>query len=269
MQRSGRWLLASLARQVAAEASSAASSCGPSTSGRLELGSWALTTARQQQHRWLSGGVAAAAASAAASEAAATSRRGAPTGQRRLKLAYQNYRQLSKMRLSLLVVATSAAGYAAGSDESIDWAGLGWTSLGTMLASSSANALNQVTAQFTCCRNRTTNPAANCMLGGRSPCIGEQGGLCATAFHCCATPHQPNQHSFGAFTAVFALPQVYERVNDGLMKRTMNRPLPTGRMTPRHGLAFAAVAGVGGVWLLAEKVGAGAGPVVRTLQCLK
>ncbi|EFN55266.1 hypothetical protein CHLNCDRAFT_23545 [Chlorella variabilis] len=101
----------------------------------------------------------------------------------------QNYKQLSKMRLSLLVVSTAAAGYAAGSKERIDWAGLGWTCLGTMMASSSANALNQV----------------------------------------------------------------YERVNDGLMKRTMNRPLPTGRMSVRHALAFAALAGAGGVWLLADK----------------
>ncbi len=48
--------------------------------------------------------------------------------------------------------------------------------------------------------------------------------------------------------------QVYEKVNDSLMKRTMNRPLPTGRMSRAHALAFAAIAGVGGVWLLAEKV---------------
>jgi hypothetical protein len=48
---------------------------------------------------------------------------------------------------------------------------------------------------------------------------------------------------------------VYEKFNDGLMKRTMNRPLPTGRMSRAHALAFAAVAGGGGVWLLADKVG--------------
>lgn len=108
-----------------------------------------------------------------------------------MRLMLQNYKQLSKMRLSLLVVSTAAAGYAAGSKESIDWAGMGWTTLGTMMASSSANALNQV----------------------------------------------------------------YERFNDGLMKRTMNRPLPTGRMSRAHALVFAALAGGGGVWLLAEKVG--------------
>jgi 4-hydroxybenzoate polyprenyltransferase len=88
------------------------------------------------------------------------------------------------------VVATSAAGYAAGSREAVDWGGMAWTCLGTLLASSSANALNQV----------------------------------------------------------------YERSNDARMKRTMNRPLPAGRMSRPHALAFAALAGAGGVWLLAEKV---------------
>lgn len=46
------------------------------------------------------------------------------------------------------------------------------------------------------------------------------------------------------------------------MKRTMARPLPSGRMTRGHALAFAALVGAGGVWLLLEKVrgflGAGA-----------
>ena len=183
--------LALLGRQLLAEAS-----CGhagaPSTSGRSELSSWAAAAGRQ---RWFSAGTAAAAAAAGGASACATAAathtgRGPPTGMRKLRLMVQNYKQLSKMRLSLLVVATSAAGYAAGSGEHIDWAGMGWTSLGTMLASSSANALNQV----------------------------------------------------------------YEKVNDGLMKRTMNRPLPTGRMSRPHALAFAAACGLGGVWLLADKV---------------
>lgn len=63
---------------------------------------------------------------------------------RQARRLVQNYKKLSKFRLSLLVVATSSAGYAAGSREHIDWAGMGWTSLGTFMASASANALNQV-----------------------------------------------------------------------------------------------------------------------------
>ena len=54
------------------------------------------------------------------------------------------FKQLSKARLSALVVASAAAGYVAGSGESVDWAKLGWTSLGTFACAASANTLNQV-----------------------------------------------------------------------------------------------------------------------------
>lgn len=42
------------------------------------------------------------------------------------------------------MVSTAAAGFVAGSPEQVDWAGLVWTSLGTMGAASAANTLNQV-----------------------------------------------------------------------------------------------------------------------------
>jgi heme O synthase-like polyprenyltransferase len=48
--------------------------------------------------------------------------------------------------------------------------------------------------------------------------------------------------------------QVIEVVNDGQMKRTMRRPLPSGRMSRAHALSFAIAMGVGGVSLLAYKV---------------
>jgi hypothetical protein len=102
----------------------------------------------------------------------------------------QNYKQLSKAKLSALVVLTGAAGFVAGSEEDIDWKKLGWTLLGTFGAAACANTLNQV----------------------------------------------------------------YEVVNDGMMKRTQNRPLPTGRMGRAHALAFAAVMGVGGLGILATQV---------------
>lgn len=57
----------------------------------------------------------------------------------------RNWRQLSKFKLSALVVASSAAGFVAGSGERVDWSKLAWTSLGTMGAAASANTLNQVT----------------------------------------------------------------------------------------------------------------------------
>jgi heme o synthase len=56
----------------------------------------------------------------------------------------QNWKQLSKFKLSALVVASSAAGFVAGSDEHVDWSKLAWTALGTMGAAASANTLNQV-----------------------------------------------------------------------------------------------------------------------------
>jgi hypothetical protein len=56
----------------------------------------------------------------------------------------QLYKQLSKARLSALVVSTACVGYVAGSGEKIDWPGLGWTAVGTFAAAASANAWNQV-----------------------------------------------------------------------------------------------------------------------------
>jgi protoheme IX farnesyltransferase len=44
--------------------------------------------------------------------------------------------------------------------------------------------------------------------------------------------------------------QILERYSDQMMKRTMLRPMPDGRMVPGEAWAFAAVAGVSGAWLL-------------------
>uniref|UniRef100_A0A0C9QNF9 Heme O synthase n=1 Tax=Wollemia nobilis TaxID=56998 RepID=A0A0C9QNF9_9CONI len=56
----------------------------------------------------------------------------------------QCYWELSKARLSMLVVATSGAGFVLGSGASIDWAGLVWTCAGTMMVAASANSFNQI-----------------------------------------------------------------------------------------------------------------------------
>ena len=45
--------------------------------------------------------------------------------------------------------------------------------------------------------------------------------------------------------------QLYEQHTDKLMKRTRARPLPSGRITPRHALGYGLATGVGGVGLLA------------------
>jgi len=55
-----------------------------------------------------------------------------------------NLKQLSKFRLSSLVVLTASAGFVAGSGEKMDWAGLAWTSLGTFGSAACANTLNQI-----------------------------------------------------------------------------------------------------------------------------
>ncbi|XP_027106744.1 protoheme IX farnesyltransferase, mitochondrial [Coffea arabica] len=99
------------------------------------------------------------------------------------------YFELSKARLSLLVVATSGTGYILGSGSAIDFTGLCCTCAGTMMVAASANTLNQV----------------------------------------------------------------YEINNDALMKRTRNRPLPSGRLTIPHAVTWASCAGIAGTALLAWK----------------
>lgn len=54
------------------------------------------------------------------------------------------YWELSKARLSMLVVATSGTGYILGSGSAIDYLGLCCTCAGTMMVAASANSLNQV-----------------------------------------------------------------------------------------------------------------------------
>ncbi|CAM0906580.1 unnamed protein product [Alopecurus aequalis] len=99
------------------------------------------------------------------------------------------YWELSKARLSALVVATSGAGYVLGSGNIVDIAGLCYTCTGTMMVAASANTLNQV----------------------------------------------------------------FEIKNDAKMKRTMRRPLPSGRISPLHAAMWATSVGVAGTALLACK----------------
>ncbi|GMY22898.1 protoheme IX farnesyltransferase, mitochondrial-like [Fagus crenata] len=54
------------------------------------------------------------------------------------------YWELSKARLSMLVVATSGTGFVLASGTAVDFAGLCWTCAGTMMVAASANSLNQV-----------------------------------------------------------------------------------------------------------------------------
>ena len=54
------------------------------------------------------------------------------------------YANLTKLRLSLMVVVTTAVGFIMASSDGIDWLLLLWTVMGTMACALSANALNQV-----------------------------------------------------------------------------------------------------------------------------
>ncbi|KAL7203998.1 hypothetical protein ACSBR2_017124 [Camellia fascicularis] len=97
------------------------------------------------------------------------------------------YWELSKARLSMLVVATSGTGYVLGSGNAIDYVGLCCTCAGTMMVAASANSLNQV----------------------------------------------------------------FEINNDSKMKRTRQRPLPSGRITVPHAVSWASSVGAAGTALLA------------------
>ncbi|KAK1401433.1 Heme O synthase [Heracleum sosnowskyi] len=99
------------------------------------------------------------------------------------------YWELSKARLSMLVVATSGAGYVLGSGGAIDYLGLSYTCAGTMMIAAAANSLNQI----------------------------------------------------------------FEIKNDAKMKRTMRRPLPSGRITLPHAVMWASSVGAAGTALLAWK----------------
>lgn len=77
---------------------------------------------------------------------------------RRLKGIVNDYKKLSKFRLSALVSLTASAGFAAGSGDSIDLPKLAWTSLGTLGAAACANTLNQLYEVFNDSRmTRTAN----------------------------------------------------------------------------------------------------------------
>ncbi|MQL94040.1 hypothetical protein Taro_026692 [Colocasia esculenta] len=99
------------------------------------------------------------------------------------------YWELSKAKLSMLVVATSGAGFVLGSGRAIDLVGLSCTCVGTMMVAAAANSLNQV----------------------------------------------------------------FEVQNDAKMKRTRQRPLPSGRLSVPHAVLWASSVGIGGTMLLASK----------------
>ncbi len=61
----------------------------------------------------------------------------------RASFLYEQYRELSKARLSMMVVITAAVGFIMAESGEIHWLKLLWTCLGTFLAAIGASALNQ------------------------------------------------------------------------------------------------------------------------------
>jgi protoheme IX farnesyltransferase len=98
--------------------------------------------------------------------------------------------ELSKPRITQLVVLTAAGGYYMAAQAPFALGRFGWTLLGTALVAAGTNALNQIR----------------------------------------------------------------ERDTDALMRRTRDRPLPSGRITPRVAMAWAAGAATAGIGLLAWRV---------------
>ncbi len=83
-------------------------------------------------------GLATIAAGASARGAAASK------GSSKASRLLGDLKQLSKFKLSALVVLTASAGFVMGSGEQLDWQALLYTSLGTFGAAACANTLNQV-----------------------------------------------------------------------------------------------------------------------------
>src|SRR5438128_2357947 len=57
---------------------------------------------------------------------------------------FKSYLELSKIRLTAMVLITAAVGFILGSTGPLDYGRLGWTILGTGLAACGASALNQL-----------------------------------------------------------------------------------------------------------------------------
>ena len=136
----------------------------------------------------------------AADAAAAASTQGAPTPRPRSAKAHLRlFAQLGKARLSSLVVATAAAGYVAGSPETVDWAGCAIASAGVAACSAAANALNQVWEIRTDALMRRT--AARPLPSGRMTrpvALAFAGAAAAAGVGCLAVGANPLAAALGA-----------------------------------------------------------------------
>ena len=144
---------------------------------------------------------------------------------------------------SMLVVATSGTGFVLGSGNVIDFGGLFWTCAGTMMVAASANSLNQVSFELLIIiiiifQSQSFSYYKYCLC------------VCARA---CACVHVLGCLNFQTNLCILYC-QVFEINNDAKMKRTMRRPLPSGRLSIPHAVTWASSVGVAGTAILACKV---------------
>ena len=194
----------------------------------------------------LPGSSAAASTSSALRSAGTASTSGRASGVELVQL----YKQLSKHRLSALVVSTAAAGFVAGKQISCTYSGAG---LELPYYHSPVENL-RAQAMYGACITCSVRPVMNIhqaeavdelsspLLAGSGEAIdwARLGWTSLGTFACAASAN--------------ALNQVYEAANDARMERTKRRPLPAGRLSRCHALLFAGLSGCAGICILATQV---------------
>ena len=151
----------------------------------------------------------------------------------KIKNVVQSYKDLSKFKLSVFVVSTAAAG--------------------AVLGTQPPDATTGTTTT-------TTEKKKNSFISSSSSWLQQH-----------YQQEQQKQHqfvlldeekiktilnaSFGTALCAFSansLNQILEKKQDGMMARTMRRPLPSGRLSLGNAIAFAAASGISGTWYLNE-----------------
>ena len=150
----------------------------------------------------------------------------------KIKNVVQSYKDLSKFKLSVFVVSTAAAGAVLGTTQQPV------TTTGTTTTEKKKNSLissssswlqqryqqkQQKQQQFVLLDEEKIKTILNASFGT---------ALCAFSAN--------------------SLNQILEKKQDGMMARTMRRPLPSGRLSLGNAIAFAAASGISGTWYLNE-----------------
>ena len=149
----------------------------------------------------------------------------------KIKNVVQSYKDLSKFKLSVFVVSTAAAGAVLGTTQQPVTTGTTTTEKkkNSLISSSSSwlqqhyQQKQQKQQQFVLLDEEKIKTILNASFGT---------ALCAFSAN--------------------SLNQILEKKQDGMMARTMRRPLPSGRLSLGNAIAFAAASGISGTWYLNE-----------------